>query len=120
MQKHIPTALLVEALISRRVVTSKTTELHWDGVICFDTVAALQYSRAGQLMDLGVEPQTARCFALLESAHRQKLALTIGADAALMAKLVWEDHGEMGFGCRLEQDVPPENLNTTFFTGFHE
>jgi hypothetical protein len=93
-------------------------EVHWDHTICEETLEALAYSRTNLLLHQGMNRQAARHLALLESQKRQELAQTVGFDAALLARLEWEDHGDLGFVCRLVLDDMPATACEGFLIAF--
>lgn len=97
---------------------NEVAEVHWDHTICEQTLDALAYSRTNLLISKGMNRQAARHFALLEAQRRQELARTVGADAALLARLEWQDLGELGVACRLVIDDMPEGVGDRFFVAF--
>lgn len=96
---------------------SETNSIHWDHRICQETLEALAYSRFGVLTELGLNPQAARMFAVLERDRRQSLAREIGADAALLASLEWNIF-EGYFKCKLTPLSLPPEIGEKFFLGF--
>ncbi|MCV2890683.1 hypothetical protein [Ruegeria aquimaris] len=96
---------------------SDENQLHWNHTICPDTLEALAYSRSSELLNLGFDLPAAHLFAMLENTHRQQLAKSIGADAALLARLEW-DITEKQFSCRLVPETLPNDLGKRLFQGF--
>jgi hypothetical protein len=97
---------------------NEVAEVHWDHTICEETLEALAYSRVNILVAKGMNRQAARHFALLEAQKRQELARTVGADAALLAHLEWQDIGKDGIVCTLVLDEMPEDAGERFLLAF--
>ena len=55
---------------------------------------------------------------MLESAKWQELAVQIGAEEALLARLEFAQVGGLGVECTLVPDAVPRDFQTTFFLGF--
>lgn len=92
--------------------------LHWNYTICPDTLEMFASSRYNDLREKGVHRQAARLIAILEKEKRQELARSVGAYAALLAKLEWRDLGEFGVSLRLVLDDGPPELATRYIHEF--
>jgi hypothetical protein len=89
-----------------------------DAALCEDTLSVLRSARFELLRRKGVDRQAARLFALLESEKRRELARFVGADAALLASLEWDDLGDLGVSLRLALDDAPDDLSERFIFEF--
>jgi hypothetical protein len=97
---------------------NEASQAHWDHSICEATLDALAYSCIKIPVAKGMNRQAARHFALLEAQKRQELARTVGADAALLAHLEWQDIGKDGIVCTLVLDEMPEDAGERFLLAF--
>lgn len=99
---------------------AKPEEQQFSEEIDLDTLADIAASRAILLEKKGVHRQAARALALLEKEKRRELARLVGPEAALLAKLEWNEMGDLGVSLRLVLDDAPDDLSERFIFEFKE